>query len=186
MTSPPSRRKSRAALAQDLEHAMRKSSAQGTIFSQTVADRAGISNSDMECVDFLNVEGRMTAGRLAELTGLTTGAITGVVDRMEKAGLVRRERDLEDRRKVFIVPTAARVSEIGRFYEPLQRAMGRVVDSYTDAELKLLLRFATESYQALLAATGELRAMIEAAPKPKEREKEKAKRNGAKKPARAN
>ncbi len=177
MGSPLSRRKSRAALVQELENAMRKSSAQGTIFSQTVADRAAISNSDMECMDFLNVEGRMTAGRLAELTGLTTGAITGVVDRMEKAGLVRRERDVEDRRKVFIVPAAERVTEIGRFYEPLQRAMNKLMDTYSDAELKLLLRFATESYQAMLAATGELKAIIEAAPKPK--------RGGASKPARA-
>jgi DNA-binding MarR family transcriptional regulator len=162
-------------LVQELENAMRKSSAQGTIFSQTVADRAGISSSDMECVDFLNVEGRMTAGRLAELTGLTTGAITGVVDRMEKAGLVRRERDANDRRKVFIVP-AERVVEIGRFYEPLQRAMGGLVETYSDAELKLLLRFATESYQALLGATGELKAMIDKSPK--------SKAGGLKKPAR--
>src|SRR5882724_7211869 len=178
MSSPPSRRKSRAALVKELENAMRKSSAQVTIFSQTVADRAGISNSDMECVDFLNVEGRMTAGRLAELTGLTSGAITGVVDRMEKAGLVRRERDASDRRKVFIAPTAERVMEIGRFYEPLQRAMAGLVDTYTDAEVKLLLRFATESYQALLGATGELKSMVDKSPKPKPR-------NGVKKPARA-
>src|SRR6201981_4190067 len=88
----------------ELETAMRKAYAQGTIFAAAVAERAGISSSDMDCMDFLNVEGRMTAGRLAELTGLTTGAITGVVDRMEKAGLVRRERDAEDRRKVFIAP----------------------------------------------------------------------------------
>src|SRR6266852_9764793 len=144
MRSPLSRRKSRAALVQELENAMRKSSAQGTIFSQTVADRAGISNSDMECVDFLNVEGRMTAGRLAELTGLTTGAITGVVDRMEKAGLVRRERDVEDRRKVFIVPAAERVTEIGRFYQHMQRAVLKDWASYSDAELELLLRFMTQ------------------------------------------
>src|SRR6201993_754999 len=92
----------------ELETAMRKASAQGTIFAAAVAERAGISSSDMDCMDFLNLEGRMTAGRLAELTGLTTGAITGVVDRMEKAGLVRRERDAEDRRKVYIaiVPEA--------------------------------------------------------------------------------
>jgi DNA-binding MarR family transcriptional regulator len=178
MTSSPLRRKTRAALVRELENAMRKSSAQRTIFSQTVADRAGISNSDMECVDFLNVGGRMTAGRLAELTGLTTGAITGVVDRMEKAGLVRRERDVDDRRKVFIVPAADRVMEIGRFYVPLQRAMARLVDQYPDAELNLLLRFATENYQALLGATGELKAMIEAAPKQKQRV-------GARKPVRA-
>ena len=60
----------------------------------------------------------MTAGRLAELTGLTTGAITGVVDRLEKAGLVRRERDESDRRKVFIATVPENVGKIGRFYEP--------------------------------------------------------------------
>src|SRR3569832_2178810 len=88
---------------------MRRSSAQGVIFGQTVADVAGISGSDLECMDFLNLEGRVTAGRLAEVTGLTTGAITGVVDRLEKAGLVRRARDDADRRKVLIavVPEAA-------------------------------------------------------------------------------
>src|SRR5437667_4555779 len=153
-----SRAKARAALMQELENALRRSSAQGVIFGQTVANTVGISGSDLECLDFLNLEGRVTAGRLAELTGLTTGAITGVVDRMEKAGLVRRERDVADRRKVFIAPTAERVREIGRFYEPLQRAMEKLVDTYTDVELRLLLRFATESYQALLGATGEWKA----------------------------
>ena len=102
---------------------MRKASAQGTIFAATVAERAAISSSDMDCMDFLNLEGRMTAGRLAELTGLTTGAITGVIDRMEKAGFVRRERDASDRRKVFIALVPERVMEIGRAYGPLKRAM---------------------------------------------------------------
>src|ERR1700754_345536 len=105
---------------QDLEHAMRKSSAQGTIYASAVADSVGISSSDMDCMDFLNLEGRMTAGRLAELTGLTTGAITGVVDRMEKAGFVRRERDDSDRRKVFIALVPDRLKEIGEFYGLLQ------------------------------------------------------------------
>src|SRR4051794_27101574 len=95
--------KARAALLIELEEAVRRSSAQGVIFGQTVANVAGISGSDLECLDFLNLEGRVTAGRLAEVTGLTTGAITGVVDRLEKAGLARRERDAADRRKVFIV-----------------------------------------------------------------------------------
>ena len=93
-----SRAKARAALLQDLEEAMRRTSAQGVLFGQTVADVAGISGSDLDCMDFLNLEGRVTAGRLAELTGLTTGAITGMIDRLEKAGLVRRERDEADRR----------------------------------------------------------------------------------------
>src|SRR5579884_1254697 len=97
-----SRAKAQAALLQELEASMRRTSAQGVLYGQAVADIAGVSGSDLDCMDFLNLEGRMTAGRLAELTGLTTGAITGVVDRLEKAGYVRRERDESDRRKVFI------------------------------------------------------------------------------------
>jgi DNA-binding MarR family transcriptional regulator len=156
---------------QELEHAMRKASAQGTIFAAAVAEHAGISSSDMDCMDFLNLEGRVTAGRLAELTGLTTGAITGVVDRLEKAGFVRRERDASDRRKVFIAPVPERAMEIGRFYQLMQRAMEKQADGYTDTELKLLLRYATESYQSVLAATTELNAMMEAQPKGKARKK---------------
>src|ERR1700756_1345431 len=88
-----SRGKARAALMQELEEAMRRSSAQGVLYGQVVANVAGIANSDLECMDILYLEGRVTAGRLAEVTGLTTGAITGVVDRLEKAGLGRREGD---------------------------------------------------------------------------------------------
>src|SRR5947209_12912026 len=134
MKSALSSAKARAALLQELEHAMRRSSAQGVIFGQTVANVAGISGSDLECLDFLNLEGRVTAGRLAEVTGLTTGAITGVVDRLEKAGLVRRERDESDRRKVFITTIPENVAKIGRFYEHMQRAILKDWENYTDAE----------------------------------------------------
>src|SRR5260370_36969272 len=110
-----SRPKARAALMEQLENAVRRSSALGVLFGQTVASRVGVSSSDLECLDFLNIEGRVTAGRLAELTGLTTGAITGVVDRMEKAGLVRRERDESDRRKGFIAIVPEAPGKIGQF-----------------------------------------------------------------------
>jgi len=167
----------RAALMQELEHAVRRASAQGVIFGQTVANHAGISNSDMDCLDFLVMESRVTAGRLAEMTGLTTGAITGVVDRLEKAGFVRRERDADDRRKVFIAPIPENIAKFGRLYEHMQRAMLKEWETYSDAELKLLLRFATQSYQTMLKATAELKALIDAPPK--------GKRPSATKPARA-
>ncbi|MBR1141977.1 MarR family transcriptional regulator [Bradyrhizobium sp. AUGA SZCCT0431] len=141
---------------------MRRSTAQGVLFGQTVANVAGISGSDLECLDFLNLEGRVTAGRLAEVTGLTTGAITGVVDRLEKAGFVRRERDETDRRKVFIATVPENVAQIGRFYVPMQAAMHKVWSSYSEAELQLLLRFATDGYKAVLEATEALRALIDA------------------------
>ena len=157
-----SRTRTRSALLQELENAMRIVSSQGAMFAKMVADQAGISSADMDCIDFVNVEGRMTAGRLAELTGLTTGAITGVVDRLEKVGLVRRERDETDRRKVFIAPVPDRMMEMGRPYELVKRAMQKQSEAYTDAELKFLIRYGTESYQSMLEATTELRGQIEA------------------------
>ena len=162
MKSTVSRPKARAALLQELEEAMRRSSAQGVIFGQTVANVAGISGSDLECLDFLNLEGRVTAGRLAEVTGLTTGAITGVIDRLEKAGFVRRERDETDRRKVFIAIVPDSVAQIGRFYVPMQQAMHKLWSTYSEAELQLLLRFASESYKSVLEATEALKGLIDA------------------------
>ena len=161
---------------EELEHAMRRASAQGVLFGQTVANRVGLSSSDMECLDFLILEGRVTAGRLAEVTGLTTGAITGVVDRLEQAGLVRRERDANDRRKVFIAAIPENTARIGKFYVHLQQAMLKAWDTYSEAELRLLLRFTTQGYATMLAATEELKTMI-GQPKGKSAE--------AKKPARA-
>ena len=168
-----SRSKARAALLTELEHAVRRSSAQGVIFGQTVANVAGISGSDLECLDFLILGGRVTAGRLAEVTGLTTGAITGVVDRLEKAGLVRRERDEDDRRKVFISIVPENVARIGKYYEHLQRRMQGVFDGYTDAELRLLLRFAMQGYETMLAATEALKSMLDV---PKQKPLRKPKR----------
>src|SRR5882757_5557374 len=159
-----SRSKARAALMQELENALRRSSAQGVIFGQTVANVAGISGSDLECLDFLNLEGRVTAGRLAEVTGLTTGAITGVVDRLEKAGLVRRERDEADRRKVFIVVVPEAAAKIGQFYVPMQQAMHKVWNGYSEEELRLLLRFANDGYKGVLEATEALKGILDTPP----------------------
>src|SRR6202048_4965537 len=133
-----SRPKARAALMQELEHAVRRSAAQGVIFGQTVAHRAGISSSDLECLDFLNLEGRVTAGRLAEVTGLTTGAITGVVDRLEKAGLVRRERDASDRRKVFIAIVPENVAKIRQIYAHMRLMILKDWETLSDADPRLL------------------------------------------------
>ncbi|WP_245474924.1 MarR family transcriptional regulator [Bradyrhizobium sp. Leo121] len=146
---------------QELEEAMRRSSAQGVLYGQAVANVAGISGSDLECLDFLNLEGRVTAGRLAEVTGLTTGAITGVVDRLERAGFVRRERDETDRRKVYIVTVPENAARIGRYYLPMQEAMHRLWSTYSEAELQLLLRFANEGYKSVLEATEKLKGLLD-------------------------
>src|SRR5258708_35492672 len=112
MESALSRAKTRAALMQELEHAIRRSSGVGAIFSQTVADRAGVSSSDLECLDFLNLESRVTAGRLAEATGLTTGAITGVVDRLGEAGFLHPARYESAPRTAFHPSVTQHVAKI--------------------------------------------------------------------------
>ena len=164
MRSTLSRTKARKALLQELEEAMRRSSAQGVLYGQTVANVAGIANSDLECMDILYLEGRVTAGRLAEVTGLTTGAITGVVDRLERAGLVRRERDDADRRKVFIAVVPDAIAGLGRYYVPMQQAMEKICSGYSDEELRLLLRFANEGYKGALAATEALKSLLDTPP----------------------
>ena len=97
------------------------------------------------------------------------------VDRLAKAGLVRRERDESDRRKVFIAPVPENIAKVGKFYEQMQRAILKDWESYSDAELRLLLRFMTQGYETMRAATEALRAMMD---------NSKAKRSSAKKPAR--
>lgn len=139
---------------------MRRASAQGVLFGQTVAAAAGISGSDLECMEVLHLEGRATAGRLAEVTGLTTGAITGVIDRLEKAGYVRRERDENDRRKVFVTIVPETAQSIERYYLPMRQAVQKFWSSYSEAELQLLLRFTNDGCRAALQATKALKGMI--------------------------
>lgn len=144
---------------------MRRSSAHSALLGQAVATAAGISGSDLECMDLLHLEGRATAGRLAEITGLITGAITGVVDRLEKAGYVRRERDNTDRGKVLVSIIPDATLTIGRLYEPMRQEIYKIWSSYSDAELRLLLRFTNEGCRAVIEATEALMAMIDAASK---------------------
>lgn len=133
----------RARLLHDLDVAFRIGSAQSVIFSQAAADRLGIASSDMECYDLLSLHGSMTAGRLAELTGLTTGAITGVVDRLERGGYARRERDQNDRRRVIVHPVLERQAEAMPLFGPLTAATLAVLERYSDDELALLLGILT-------------------------------------------
>ncbi len=77
----------RSATIAALMQAMRETSGLGVMFSQSIGKRLGISGSDLECLDFVVLRGPVTAGELAAVTGLTTGAITGLIDRLEQAGL---------------------------------------------------------------------------------------------------
>ncbi len=115
--------------------------ARSVMLSQATASRLGISPADLETMDILFTNGPLTAGRLAELTGLTTGAITGVVDRLEQSGFVRRERDANDRRRVIVHLVSDRARRVGKLYQPLARAMAELHGRYSDEQLALMVDY---------------------------------------------
>jgi DNA-binding MarR family transcriptional regulator len=151
-------RRDRNALAQVLEHAMREATAQSVLFSQLVARRLGITSTDLECLDIIHLRGPVTAGDLAQATGLTTGAVTGIIDRLEQAGFARRERDATDRRKVFVRSLPAIERRIAPLFEPMQRAFEATLAGYGEAELALFVDFLTRVHREAVAATASLRS----------------------------
>jgi DNA-binding MarR family transcriptional regulator len=137
---------------------MRLMSSFDALFSQAVADRVGVHRTDIETLDRLNVLGPMTAGRLSQLTGLSTGATTRLVDRLVRAGFVRREPDDQDRRRVIIAPVPENLGDVGKLYVPLMEKLGAVWASFSDDELAVILRFAQNSNNAVSEANAIVRA----------------------------
>jgi DNA-binding MarR family transcriptional regulator len=96
--------------------------ARALVFHEAVAERLGINATDLKCLELAVGEDEITPTRLAELTGLTSGAITGVLDRLEQRGIVRREPDPDDRRRVVVRVDPARAAEITALYAPFLAA----------------------------------------------------------------
>jgi DNA-binding MarR family transcriptional regulator len=140
-----------------LGNAGRRVGGRAMMFHQAIADHLGLNMSDLKCWDLAADEAPITAGRLAELTGLTTGALTGIVDRLERGGFVRREVDRRDRRRVLIHPVAGRQREVGRLFESMSRAMGELAARYTPEQVAVIADFMTRTEQIFYAETLKLR-----------------------------
>jgi DNA-binding MarR family transcriptional regulator len=108
---------------------------------EAAVELLGINRTDSRCLDILDREGRMTAGRLAEASGLTTGAITAVLDRLERAGYARRVRDKSDRRRVLVEVTAKTRRVGGEMFAELARTVAVELDRYSSDELEVILHF---------------------------------------------
>lgn len=134
-----------AALAQQLNTAAREATGLGVLFGQAVAKRLGIAHADLECLDMILVRGRVTAGEIATASGLTTGAVTGLLDRLERAELVRRTRDTEDRRKVHVMAQPAALRATSTHYGSLEKKMNRLIASHSPEQLLLLIDFFSRS-----------------------------------------
>jgi DNA-binding MarR family transcriptional regulator len=120
---------------------VRKSQGATDRFDQAVADALGMNRTDMRCTDVLDREGPVTAGRLAEATGLTSGAITAAIDRLERAGFARRLPDRSDRRRVLVELTPESRERGRSFYTGHAELAERLYHRYTEDELRLLLEF---------------------------------------------
>jgi DNA-binding MarR family transcriptional regulator len=130
------------------------------LFHAAVADRLGLGPTDMKCYSILRQAGPLTAGELAERTGLTTGAITGVIDRLERASLLRRARDPHDRRRVVLelLHDPERERAIDALYAPMGRAIGELLDGLSEQERATIYDFLTKGTAILEAETRKLRA----------------------------
>ncbi|HEX6061523.1 MAG TPA: MarR family winged helix-turn-helix transcriptional regulator [Candidatus Limnocylindria bacterium] len=160
-------KRARAELLQAIRSGFQQTSGQSVLLSQVIADKVGLAPSDLECLGYLEDGGPMTAGRLSELTGLTTGAVTRMVDRLEAAKYVRRRSDPDDRRKVIIELVPGRAKEFERFYGPMARGATEGLARYSDAELALI----ADLLDAMTVFSRGQIARIEALPaKPKRRQ----------------
>lgn len=117
------------------------------LLHQKVADTIGLHITDHQCLHFIHLYGAMPAGKLAQLTGLTTGAVTGIIDRLEKAGYARRVNDPQDRRRTIVesIQNKELEEKIESIFRPLHNDMHSLLSSYTDSELVLLLELLTNS-----------------------------------------
>lgn len=127
-------------------------------YEDAVAERLGLNPSDLRVLDLVIAGPGLTPGRLVELTGLTSGAITGVLDRLESAGFVERRPDPHDRRSVTVQPVAARVADVEAARAPLHGALDSMLAGYGPEERAVIARFLEGAGGAAATESARLRA----------------------------
>ena len=148
----------REELIQKFDWEVRQLSTATTMAASAIAQQIGMNSSDLQCAELLVRMGPLTAGQLAELSGLTTGAITGVVDRLERAGWAKREADSKDRRRVIIRALPQDSPAESSLYNPYTEAMSDLLADYNDEELGFILEFISR----LTTVTSQMAAQIQA------------------------
>ena len=112
------------------------------VVDELLCQLLGINRTDARALDILDQHGQMTAGKLAEASGLSTGAITAVVDRLERAGLAQRVADPDDRRRVLVeLAEKARAAAYELMVAPMQAASEPMLDRYSEQDIELLTEF---------------------------------------------
>jgi len=135
--------KSRAVLMKELNQAIQRSSTLTVLHTNAIANKVGLSGTEFEAMDIISRYQPMTAGKLSKYCGLTTGAITGLVDRLSRAGTAKRMRDPEDRRRVFIIPVEneEKNKRVCDLYGPIGKAFEKTMNECSDEQLQFLVEF---------------------------------------------
>jgi DNA-binding MarR family transcriptional regulator len=148
----------RRLLAMAFATGLRKTGSLMQVMSQAAADKIGINATDLNCLNILSFSGSLTAGELARATGLTTASITGVVDRLEAAGFVTRERDASDRRRVVVTIVLQKaIREVASVFAPMVADWQELAANYTDDELRLIVEFYDKMEQIIRKHLSRLR-----------------------------
>ncbi len=151
----------REEIIEAINNKFREMSTETIMFHQAIANVLGLHITDHKCLDLIRNYGAMPAGRLAELTGLTTGAVTGIIDRLEKAGYVRRTDDPKDRRRTIVEPTRNKRLErkLELIFIPLHERMYKLLSSYSESELAFLLDAVNKTLEETREESKKLRSL---------------------------
>src|SRR3954470_2273097 len=126
---------------------------------EAIGRKAGLSGTDHKYLGFLIEKGQMTAGELSNLTGLTTGAVTGLIDRFEKKKLVKRQFPEDDRRKVIIVPnTSAIMALLAPLYKEFRNKSEELTASFSNEEIKVIETYFLKAIDIMNETTKALRS----------------------------
>ena len=143
---------------EELMREMRLMSSFDSLFSQAVAERVGMHQTDIETMDLLNTLGAMTAGELSDRTGLTSGATTRLIDRLERVGYVRRCADETDRRCVIIEPVHENLAKLGALFQPMADGMAELWSKLDDDKLDVIIEFVRQNNAVVAEINARMRA----------------------------
>jgi len=125
-----------------LSEELRDNSTATILFHEAIAAKLGLNSTDHKCLDVILKNQPLTAGQLSALTGLTTGAVTGVLNRLEQAGYVSRVQDPQDKRRVVIcIDQEKAAKDIVPLFESFGKDLDQMLSRYDDAELENILDF---------------------------------------------
>ncbi len=126
---------------------------------EAAGDRLGVNRTDLRCLSVVSQAGAMTPSALADATGLTRGAMTTALDRLERAGYLRRVRDQKDRRSLRVEPVKEAMKGVLELYGPIAAEGARMLQKFTAAELSAVLKILDESTKMQRDHAKRIRAM---------------------------